>query len=203
MSAQIAMEQGFEIIAAITVVPEEFSFMFHYPNARMSRYVAEILDLDVIETSEDDLWKLIASMVEKDHVEAVISGAIASDYQKTRIEAACTELGIMSYTPLWRMDQEKELMEIIARGIVPIIVSVSAEGFDSTDLGVKIDTEYLEILKKKNARYGINITGEGGEYETFVNGTSYGKKIFIEKSEILWQGSHGYFIINSAKTEEQ
>ena len=75
LSAQIAMEQGFEIIAAITVVPEEFSFMFHYPNARMSRYVAEILDLDVIETSEDDLWKLIASMVEKDHVEAVISGA--------------------------------------------------------------------------------------------------------------------------------
>ena len=199
LSTQIALEQGFDILAAITVIPQEFSYMYHYPNAQMSHYVAEILNLEVIETQEEKLWELIAGMIEKDHVEAVISGAIASDYQKTRIENACTELGIISFTPLWRMDQEMELKEIITRGIVPIIVSVSADGFDAGDLGRRIDEEYLEILKKKNARYGINVTGEGGEYETFVTGTIYGKKISIEKSEILWEGSHGYLLIQKAE----
>ena len=199
LSAQIAMEQGFEIIAAITVVPEEFSFMFHYPNAHMSRYAASLLDLKVIETSEDNLWKLIAGMVENDQVEAVISGAIASDYQKTRIEAACSDLGIISFTPLWRIDQERELNEIIMRGISPIIVSVSAEGFDMDDLGKTIDKRYLETLKKKNERYGINVTGEGGEYETFVTGLEPGKRVIIEESERVWEGSHGYLLINKAR----
>ncbi len=202
LSAQVAMEQGFEIIAAITVIPEEFSFMFHYPNAHMSHYAADLLGLNVIETSEENLWKMIAHMVENDHVEAVISGAIASDYQKTRIEAACTDLGIMSFTPLWRMDQESELQQIIMRGIIPIIVSVSAEGFDTNDLGMTIDSGYLETLKKKNERYGINITGEGGEYETFVTGITTGKRVIIEESEKVWEGSHGYLLINKARVSE-
>jgi ABC transporter with metal-binding/Fe-S-binding domain ATP-binding protein len=201
LSAQFALEQGFEIVSAITVIPEEFSFMFHFPNAHMSRYAAELLDLKVVETSEDNLWKLIASMVENDHIEAVISGAIASDYQKTRIEAACTDLGIMSFTPLWRMDQESELKEIISRGILPVIVSVSAEGFDINDLGVTIDERYFGILKKKNERYGINVTGEGGEYETFVAGITSGKRVIFEELEKLWEGSHGYLIIKRASVE--
>jgi ABC transporter with metal-binding/Fe-S-binding domain ATP-binding protein len=202
LSAQIAMEQGFEIVAAVTVVPEEFSFMFHYPNAHMSHYAASLLGLKVIETSEENLWKLIAGMVESDQIEAVISGAIASDYQKTRIEAACTDLGIMSFTPLWRMDQGRELEEIIMRGITPIIVSVSAEGFDINDLGMSIDKIYLETLKKKNERYGINVTGEGGEYETFVTGLSPGKRVIIEESEKVWEGSHGYLLINKARVTD-
>ena len=201
LSAMIGMEQGFEIVTAITVVPEEFSFMFHFPNAHMSHFAAEILDLKVVETSEDDLWKMIADMIEKDHIEAVISGAIASDYQKTRIEAACTELGIMSFTPLWRMDQERELQEIIMRGILPVIVSVSAEGFEKNDLGMTIDAGYFDILKKKNERYRINVTGEGGEYETFVAGITPGKKVIIEESERIWEGSHGYLLINKARVE--
>ena len=201
LSAQVALEQGFEIVSAITVIPEEFSFMFHFPNAHMSGYAAKLLDLKVVETSEDNLWKLIAGMVENDHIEAVISGAIASDYQKTRIEAACTDLGIMSFTPLWRMDQESELREIIMRGILPVIVSVSAEGFGIDDLGRNIDAGYLETLKKKNERYGINVTGEGGEYETFVAGIAPGKRVIIEESEKLWEGSHGYFLISKARVE--
>ncbi|WP_393970672.1 diphthine--ammonia ligase [Oxyplasma meridianum] len=202
LSAQIAMEQGFEIVAAITVIPEEFSYMFHYPNAHMSHYAASLLDLKVIETSENGLWELISEMVERDQVEAVISGAIASEYQKTRIEAACSDLGIMSFTPLWKKDQEMELQEIIMRGINPIIVSVSADGFDIDDLGMNIDISYLEKLRKKKDRYGINLTGEGGEYETFVTGLSPGKKVIIEESEKVWEGSHGYLLINKARITE-
>ncbi|MGC8609115.1 MAG: diphthine--ammonia ligase, partial [Thermoplasmata archaeon] len=38
-STVIAIDQGFEISKAIIIVPEEYSFMFHYPNVKLASYV--------------------------------------------------------------------------------------------------------------------------------------------------------------------
>ena len=36
LSAMMAEEQGYEILYGVTVVPEEYSMMFHYPNSKIS-----------------------------------------------------------------------------------------------------------------------------------------------------------------------
>ena len=197
LSAQIAMEQGYEIEGAISVIPREFSMMFHYPNAARAKLVAELLGVEWIPVPESNVFENIAKMC-RGRVDALISGAIASDYQKTRIEKMCTEAGIISYSPLWRKSQKRILEEIIMRGIQAIIVSVSAEGFDMNDLGRLLDSEYVSELERKNSKYGINIAGEGGEYETFVLGTKHGKLLEIKKSRKIWEGSHGYLLIDDA-----
>jgi diphthamide synthase (EF-2-diphthine--ammonia ligase) len=43
-------------------------------------------------------------------VEAVASGAIASDYQRLRVEDVCRRLGLVSLAYLWHRPQE-ELLE--------------------------------------------------------------------------------------------
>lgn len=194
MAAQIAQEQGYDIEAALTVIPEEFSMMFHYPNAAKAEQVASLLGINWYTTPESKFKYAIENYAGMG-IEAVISGAIASEYQKTRIERLCTKLGIESYTPLWRKDQRAILDEILLREMKVIIVSVSAEGFDDNDLGRVINRNYIEELESKNLRYGINISGEGGEYETFVLGASGTRQLKVTKYKKVWEGSHGYFVI--------
>ncbi len=194
LSAQIAMEQGYDVAAALTVIPEEFSLMFHYPNAAKAEMVASLLGVPWFTTSEDKFAETLEDYV-KQGFKAITVGAIASEYQKTRVEKLCTRLGIMSCIPLWRKDQKFILKELQLRGIEAMIVSVSAEGFTENDLGRIIDEEYIEELEKKNSKYGINISGEGGEYETFVVSARGMGELEIRDSRKIWEGSHGYLLL--------
>ncbi|XP_028798731.1 diphthine--ammonia ligase isoform X2 [Neltuma alba] len=101
-------------------------------------------------------------------VTAVSSGAIASDYQRLRVESVCSRLGLVSLAYLWKQDQSLLLQEMIANGIVAVIVKVAAMGLDpAKHLGREITflNSYLHKLKEL---YGINVCGEGGEYETLT-----------------------------------
>lgn len=101
-------------------------------------------------------------------VTAVSSGAIASDYQRLRVESVCSRLGLVSLAYLWKQDQSLLLQEMITNGIVAIIVKVAALGLDpAKHLGKEV--AFLQpYLHKLNELYGINVCGEGGEYETLT-----------------------------------
>ncbi|XP_039022361.1 diphthine--ammonia ligase-like [Hibiscus syriacus] len=101
-------------------------------------------------------------------VTAVSSGAIASDYQRLRVESVCSRLGLVSLAYLWKQDQSLLLQEMITNSIMAITVKVAAMGLDpSKHLGKEIAflKPYLHKLKDL---YGINVCGEGGEYETLT-----------------------------------
>lgn len=200
MSAQIAMEQGFEIVRAVTVDPEEFSFMFHFPNVDKADLAASLLGMELEHIKEDDFETTIKRFSDEG-IQALISGAIASEYQKTRIERLCTEYGLISYTPLWKKDQLILLDELQNRGIKAMVVSVAAEGLGEDDLGKTIDFDYMDHLKNVEKKYRINLAGEGGEYESFVYEIAGGKKILINKFRKVWEGSHGYYLIEEAEID--
>ena len=193
-SAYIAMQQGLDIMKAVIVRPKEYSYMFHFPNVDMAGSVADLLGLDYVYVPEDEFRDRILQFVDEG-ARALISGAIASEFQKTRLERIATEASIISYSPLWRIDQHRVIREILDAGIRAMIVSVSADGFTDQDLGMEIDESYAKHLAFLEKRYGINITGEGGEYETFVFG--FGKRQLRVNGHKVWKGSGGYFIIDS------
>ncbi|KAL5770554.1 hypothetical protein ACOSP7_014708 [Xanthoceras sorbifolium] len=101
-------------------------------------------------------------------VTAVSSGAIASDYQRLRVESVCSRLGLVSLGYLWKQDQSLLLQEMITNDIKAITVKVAAMGLDpGKHLGKEI--AFLEsYLHKLKELYGINVCGEGGEYETLT-----------------------------------
>ncbi|XP_058002655.1 diphthine--ammonia ligase isoform X3 [Hevea brasiliensis] len=101
-------------------------------------------------------------------ITAVSSGAIASDYQRLRVESVCSRLGLVSLAYLWKQDQSVLLEEMIKNGIVAITVKVAAMGLDpAKHLGKEI-TFLKSHLHKLKELYGINVCGEGGEYETLT-----------------------------------
>ncbi|KAJ3691497.1 hypothetical protein LUZ61_020661 [Rhynchospora tenuis] len=101
-------------------------------------------------------------------VNAVSSGAIASDYQRMRVESVCSRLGLVSLAFLWKQDQITLLEEMIRRGIVAVTVKVAAIGLNPSEhLGRELKDLKLHLLKL-NEKYGIHVCGEGGEYETLT-----------------------------------
>ncbi|GMG99571.1 hypothetical protein Nepgr_001411 [Nepenthes gracilis] len=101
-------------------------------------------------------------------ISAVSSGAIASDYQRLRVESVSARLGLVSLAYLWKQDQSLLLKEMITNGIIAVIIKVAAIGLDpSKHLGKEI-THLESHLHHLNELYGINVCGEGGEYETLT-----------------------------------
>ncbi len=78
-------------------------------------------------------------------------GAIASSYQRVRVENVCLRVGGLSpLCYLWGKDQTELLDEIISAGIEAIIIKVAAMGLEpKTHLGMDLDTIRPELLRKK------------------------------------------------------
>ncbi|KAL6989050.1 diphthine--ammonia ligase, partial [Sarracenia purpurea var. burkii] len=117
----------------------------------------------------EDLFILLKEVKQEvPSITAVSSGAIASDYQRLRVENVCSRLGLISLAYLWKQDQSLLLREMITKEIVAITVKVAAIGLNPREhLGKEIAhmETYLHKLKEL---YGINVCGEGGEYETLT-----------------------------------
>ena len=135
-------------------------------------------------------------------IDGVISGAIASEYQRTRIEKICNELRIKSFTPIWHKNQELILRDQIGAGFKIIIVGVFAHGFDKTWLGKTINEESIDELIKLRKKYSINEAGEGGEFETLVlDGPIFQKKLILDEVSKEWKRDSGILKVKKAHLE--
>ncbi|MEM3556265.1 MAG: TIGR00289 family protein [Candidatus Micrarchaeia archaeon] len=200
-----AVSYGWEVKALLTVLPElDSSYMFHHPNVELVPLQAEAMELPAIlqrssgkkDEELEDLKELIGSV----EVDGVVTGAVASEYQKEKVDLICEELGVRSFAPLWHKDGEKLLKEMLEASFEIIITSVSAEGLDESWLGRRIDRRCVEELVELKEKYGVSVVGEGGELETFVlNSPLFKKRIEVEKAERRWDGVRGVYSIKQAK----
>ncbi len=191
LSAVIAMESGMGIEYALIVKPEKESPMFHVPNIGNAALTARLLGLKSLEITESEFDSYFTIM-HGDGIEALVSGATASDYQHSRIERLCTLEKMISFAPLWRLDPYLVLKELLLRKISAVIVSVSAEGLDDSYLGRSIDENFISDIAKVEKKYKVNPLGEGGEYESFVTGMHGHGSITIQNARKVWSGSSGY-----------
>lgn len=204
-----ALTRGYKVEYLVTMIPlREDSWMFHYPNIRLMDLFAEAVDIPLVkaetsgtkEKEVEDLKRLIRKL----DIEGIVSGAVASNYQKTRIEKICKELDLKCINPLWQQAPINLLNEILDLKFEVIITGVSAQGFTLEWLGRKIDRTTIKDLMKLYSQYGISIVGEGGEYETLVLDTQFfKKKIKIVEAEKIWRNQSGYFLVRKAKLESK
>ena len=193
-SAYIAKQQGHELTCLISIFSENpDSYMFHTPSISRVKKQAEVMQIPLIiqktkgkkEAELKDLEKAIQSAKNKYHIEAVVSGAIASNYQKSRIESICKKLNLKSITPLWNKDEITYLQELIKSNFKVIITGIAAYPLNKTWLGRAIDKKFLDEIKILNQKYKIHPAGEGGEFETFVlNCPLFKKPLKIKNQKI-------------------
>ncbi|PTD94572.1 TIGR00289 family protein [archaeon SCG-AAA382B04] len=191
-----AMEEGYTPSVLVSMIPKkEGSYLYHSKNIKLTSLMSKSLDIDIFKSPSEseknkeaeELKEALEKAQNKYEFDTLGVGAIQSKYQKTRVESISKELGLNLYSPLWNVDIEEYMRNLIKEGFESIITSVSAEGLDESFLGKKIDEEMLERLIDIKQKHKINLAGEGGEYETTVlDAPIFDKKIKIEDSELTY-----------------
>jgi len=193
----IAQQMGWEVRYLVSIIPEaEDSYMYHVPNIHLVPLLSEALDIPLVQerakAGEDEELKALKRALGNLDVDGIVTGAIASDYQHSRINRICHDLGLRVFSPLWRKDQGDLLRDYLRAGFSIMIVGVYAQGLDEKWLGRVVDEACLRDLLLLRSRYGINISGEGGEFESLVlDGPNFKKRLEVERVEKMWDGSRG------------
>jgi diphthine-ammonia ligase len=205
----ITQQYGWDVTHLVSILSEKpDSYMFHSINIHLTELLAQAVNIPLVSrpTSGEKEKELIdlKNLLQELDIDGVISGAIASEYQRTRIEKICDDLGIKSFTPLWHKDQELLLRDQLHAGFHIIIVGAFAAGFDETWLGRTIDKKTIDDLVSLHEKYKINIAGEGGEYESLVlSGTLFSRKLIIDESVKEWNRDNGIFQVKRAHLEKR
>lgn len=197
-----------EISCLITIKslnPE--SYMFHTPTMDMTKLQSKALCIPLLtietkgekEVELDDLKDAINKAKEMFGITGVVTGAVESVYQSTRIQKICDELELWCFNPLWQMNQIQLLNELLENKFEIMITSVNAYPFDESWLGQQLDKNMICELKKLQDKFKVNPAGEGGETESLViNAPIFKKKIIIENFEINHQDYSGSIKITEA-----
>jgi len=204
LAAKLAEEEGHELLCLLTMRSgNPDSYMFHTVNVEATGLQAEAWGKRWVqawtpgekERELDDLKAALEGLT----VEGVVSGAIASNYQRDRVERVCEELGLTHVSPLWGRDREELLRTVIGRGMSVIFTAVAAQGLDESWLGGELDEDAVRRLLRLNAEYGVDLCGEGGEYETLVlDAPWFRKRIVVSRAEKTWDGVSGRYVISVA-----
>lgn len=202
-----------EVACLITLVPENpESYMFHTPNLHMVPLQAEaagiphvVVKTEGVEEKElDDLSRAISLAVERHGIDGVVTGALMSVYQSSRIQRICRALDLWCFNPLWYTDPASYMEKLLSSGFQVIISGVSSAPFDESWLGRPLDREALAELRHYARKYRITVTGEGGEYETLVlDAPFFQKRIVIEESETRFRNHRGILGVKRARLEER
>ena len=85
-----------------------------------------------------------------------------------------------------------------------IVTQVSAEGFDDSMLGARIDQRLIGKLQMLHQRYKINMSFEGGEAESFVlDAPMFKRRVVIDRARKEREGQVGAYAIEAAHLQDK
>jgi asparagine synthase (glutamine-hydrolysing) len=198
-AALLAKKDNYSVECLISIIPKnKESYMFHTPSITKVEKQAEAMKIPLImypskgekEKELLDLEKAIKLAIRKYKIKGVVTGAVESVYQASRVQKICNKLKIECFNPLWQKDQIELLEELVKNKFEIILVGVFAYPFNKDWVSRKIDSKFIEEMKKLNEKYKINPAGEGGEFESFVvDSPLFRKKLKYKKGKIVGEGN--------------
>ncbi|MEK6848721.1 MAG: diphthine--ammonia ligase [Nanoarchaeota archaeon] len=173
----LAKKYGYELACLISIIPKnQDSFMFHPSSAEQIKKQAKVMSIPLVlkrtigkkEIELIDLKEAIKEAKEKYKIQGILTGAMASVYQASRVQKICNALKLECFNPLWQKNPIEHLHDLLKDNFTAVIVKVSAQGLDNSWIGRILDKNAIDELIASSHTYKINPAGEGGEYESFV-----------------------------------
>jgi len=203
-AARLAELDGHDLVYLVSMRSENpDSYMFHTVNVGVTELQAYVWGKEHVEArtrgvKEKELEDLKRCLEALD-VEGVVSGAVASSYQRQRIDGVCGELGLEHVSPLWGRERVGLLDEMLRSGMVMVFSAVAARGLDRGWLGARLDRRAVDRLVGLRDRYGVDPCGEGGEYESLVLDAPWFRyRIEVRRAERSWDGVSGRYRVLEA-----
>lgn len=201
-----AKQQGFEIKYLLAILPTSHdSWMWHKPSLALLKAQARALEIPLVvqksktqkekekEKEVEDLEKLLKKI--KGKVNYIITGGVASKYQKSRIEKIAEKLNLKSFNPLWGMNAQDLWKEALQNNFKIILTKICCEGIPSEWLCKTIDSEKLKELIQSSKKYGFSLEFEGGDAETAVLDMPLFRKTIEINGDARSETAYRHFLI--------
>lgn len=168
------------------------------------RLQAEVMGLTMVqprsswETYEAEFKKALSGLKGRG-VEIGIFGDIDLDAHREWVERVSKESGMEAVLPLWEEKRESTIEELINVGFEAVVVATRKDLLGPEWLGRRIDRDFVRDISKIK---GVDISGEGGEYHTFVvSGPIFKKSINIVKSDKITRDQHCFLDISECELQ--
>jgi ABC transporter with metal-binding/Fe-S-binding domain ATP-binding protein len=205
----VVQKQGHDIACLLSVFPNsDESHLLHHPNMAWTKLQSESMNIPQLlissdsDNTDEELSKLeilLQKAKEQFDIEGVVHGGIKSNFQKDKFETLCSKLNLIVVAPLWGIESQQYMNDLLDSKFEFIMTVVSSDGLDDSWLGKLISKSDVDILKRLSKKFGFNLNFEGGEAETFViNCPLFKNSIKINKFEKIWDGYRGRFEIVDA-----
>ena len=198
-AAWLAKNEGYNLSCLISLWSKnKDSFMFHTPAIELTKKQAECISASLIvqetegekELELKDLEKAIKFAIKKYKIEGIVTGAVESVYQASRVQTICNKLGIECFNPLWQKNQIEILEDLVKNKFEVLISGVAAYPLDKKWIGRAIDKKFIEEIKVLSEKYKINPAGEGGEFESLVvNCPLFKKRLKVGLKNVFGEGN--------------
>lgn len=206
---EVAQGFGWDVVGGLVLRPaQDDAWMFHTPALDVVQGVAECLGLPLRQAAVrtgpaeevEDLEAALAEAKAAWKLDGIVSGALASEYQRTRIDAIGHRLGLKTFAPLWHKQPGLYLGGLLAGGYDLRFTRTAAEGVPNAWCGQPLDAAKVGALQAHKAR--PHVAGEGGEYETLVlDAPHYRRRLVIDQARVEATASRATWIVERWHTE--
>lgn len=209
MALKFALDKGWAVKSLISVKPKSTeSFLYQYATVEWTKLSAEALDIPLIylesekigpKEEADELEEVFKNI----DVNAILVGGVG--LQKTQIrewERMAEKFGMNLMVPYEGLTSEELFDKTVNSGFDILLTDVATDGLGSEWLGKKLNKDNVDEFKHLSKKFGFDILGEGGYYNTLVvNGPIFNKRIEVVNSRKVWDNktSSGYLEIEEAK----
>lgn len=208
-AVDVARQHGWDVAAALVLRPaEDDAWMFHTPNLGAVAGVAQCLGLPLVEApvragrdaEVEDLEAAVARAHRELGLDGLVSGALASEYQRTRLDRVGHRLGLRSFAPLWHKEPRGYVEGLLRAGWDVRFSRTAAEGVPIAWAGECLDAARLDAMARHPAR--PHVAGEGGEYETLVlDCPAYRRRLVVEEARVEATASRATWVVERWRTE--
>lgn len=166
----------------------------HEVNPALLAAQAESIGMPLIRTGfvsyEEEFKRVVRQLEEVERGRGRWIGTAIFGHIKTHdalVHRISADLGIEPMMPIWMMDSEEIIGELLASGFEAAIVGVRSDLLGDEWLGRRIDRSFVSELKALNP--AIDPCGENGEFHSIVlDGPIFKKRLRIEEAEAVSRG---------------
>lgn len=206
-----ALEEGMEPACILIVYSERSdSWMFHTVAISMAVLQARAMGLGdlvvearvsgVKEAEVEELGRALERAKRETGFNVITVGALASTYQRRRIERIASRVEAEIYAPAWRVDHEYYMRHLVSIGFKIAVTRISTMGLPLSMLGSVLTLSDVDEIVRRSRAYGFHPAFEGGEAETLVlDAPHYKQSLHVDAEPVVLSDYEGELRIIDAR----
>ena len=176
-------------------------YLFHYATVELTQELSKILGYKhfLLSCNVADPQKeanIVKELIEEEQktnrIDALVLGGVGLQVTQLKsLQNAMLPLNVEVFASHAGADQRETMIEMINKGYKFMITQIASDGLDSW-LGKTLTKLNIETFFKDSEKYGFNVIGEGGYYDSLAfAGPIFGdKELVIKETEKVMEDKY-------------